>query len=44
MTIHQSFDDPVAVQGPEEARLAVFRRVRDRLRQYLSTFPPAIAQ
>jgi arsenate reductase (thioredoxin) len=41
VAIHQSFEDPAALQGPEEARLAVFRRVRDQLRQYLSTFPPA---
>ena len=37
--IHRSFEDPAAVQGSEEARLAAFRRVRDELRDYLRTFP-----
>lgn len=44
VTIHQSFEDPALLQGPEEARLAVFRRVRDQLRQYLSAFPPAVGR
>jgi arsenate reductase len=44
VTIHQSFEDPAALEGPEEARLAIFRHVRDQLRQYLSTFPPAMAR
>lgn len=44
VTIHQGFEDPAALQGPEEARMAVFRRVRDQLRQYLSTFPGLIAK
>jgi arsenate reductase (thioredoxin) len=39
VVIHQSFEDPAAVQGSEESRLAAFRRVRDELRRYLSTFP-----
>jgi arsenate reductase (thioredoxin) len=38
--IHQSFDDPAAAEGPVEQRLAVFRRVRDELRNYLAGFPP----
>ena len=33
--IHQSFEDPAAVQGSEEARLTAFRRVRDELRRWL---------
>jgi arsenate reductase len=32
---HQNFEDPATVEGPEEARLAVFRRVRDQIRDYL---------
>jgi arsenate reductase (thioredoxin) len=44
VTIHESFEDPAALQGSEEARLAVFRRVRDQLRQYLGTFPDVIAR
>lgn len=39
MTIHQSFQDPPALQGSEHDRLAVFRRVRDELRRYLRTLP-----
>lgn len=39
-TIHQSFDDPAALEGSEEERLAAFRRVRDELRRYLHDFPP----
>jgi arsenate reductase len=39
--LHRSFDDPAAVQGSEPDRLAVFRRVRDEIRNYLRTFPPS---
>jgi len=40
VNIHQSFEDPAAVEGSEGERLAVFRRVRDQLRRYLAAFPP----
>jgi arsenate reductase len=36
--IHWSIDDPAAVQGSEEQRLAEFRRVRDQLRSLLRQF------
>jgi len=36
--LHRSFDDPSAAQGSEPERLAVFRRVRDEIRDYLRTF------
>jgi arsenate reductase (thioredoxin) len=36
--LHQSFDDPAASEGPEEERLALFRRVRGELRAYLADF------
>ena len=36
--IHKGFEDPAAFQGTEEQRLAVFRRVRDEVRNYLKTF------
>jgi arsenate reductase len=36
--IHQNFEDPASVQGTEEERLDVFRRVRDELRAYLNRF------
>ncbi len=35
--IHWSFEDPASVQGDEQARLAVFRRVRDEIRVRLKT-------
>ena len=31
--LHWSFDDPSRVEGSEEERLAVFRSVRDRIRE-----------
>jgi arsenate reductase (thioredoxin) len=37
--IHNGFDDPAALQGKEEERLATFRRVRNEIRDYLKTFP-----
>ena len=40
-TIHHSFDDPAALQGSDEERLALFRRIRDEMRRYLRRFPPA---
>jgi len=32
---HHSFEDPAAVDGSQEERLAVHRRVRDQIREYL---------
>ena len=37
--IHKAFEDPAAFQGTEEARLALFRRVRNEIRDCLRTFP-----
>ena len=37
--LHRSFEDPAALQGSAEERLAAFRRVRDEIRRYLRTFP-----
>jgi arsenate reductase len=37
--LHHNFQDPGAVEGSEEQRLAAFRKVRDELRMYLQTFP-----
>ena len=34
--IHQNLEDPAAMQGSEEERLALFRRVRDEIRAYLA--------
>lgn len=36
---HESFEDPAATEGPEDARLAAFRRIRDELRAFLRVFP-----
>ena len=36
--IHKAFEDPAAFQGTEEERLALFRRVRDEIRDYLKAF------
>ena len=33
-TIHHAFDDPTALEGSVEERLALFRRVRDEIREY----------
>jgi len=38
LRIHWSIEDPAAVAGSEEQRLAGFRRVRDQLRSYLREF------
>jgi len=37
--IHRSFADPASLKGSEEQRLAMFRKVRDEIREYLTTFP-----
>jgi arsenate reductase len=39
--LHQNFDDPAALNGSEEERLALFRRVRSELRAYLADFARA---
>jgi arsenate reductase len=36
--IHRNFEDPAAVQGSWEERLAAFRRVRDEIRGFLREF------
>jgi len=39
--IHRSFPDPAVFEGTEQDRLAFFRKVRDQIREYLRSFPPA---
>ena len=39
VTIHHNFEDPAALEGSEQDRLVLFRRVRDELRCYLRSFP-----
>jgi len=36
--IHWSFDDPAAAEGDEQARLAIFRRIRDEILHRLRLF------
>ncbi len=36
--LHWPFDDPAAVEGPEEEKLAVFRRVRDEIKIQVNTW------
>ena len=36
--IHWSIDDPVAAEGDEAIRLAIFRRLRDEIRERLRSF------
>jgi arsenate reductase len=40
VTIHQSFEDPAALKGPHDERLACFRRIRDEIRHFLQGFAP----
>ncbi len=40
VTIHHNFEDPALLQGSDEERLALFRRVRDEIKAYLQGFPP----
>jgi len=42
VSIHHNFVDPAAISGSEEERLAVFREVRDRIREYLRGFPRSL--
>jgi arsenate reductase (thioredoxin) len=36
--IHWGFEDPAAVEGGKDERLAAFRKVRDQIRETLQTF------
>jgi len=37
--MHNSFADPAAANGSEAERLALFREIRDQIRDYLRSFP-----
>lgn len=41
--MHQDFEDPAALLGSDEERLALFRRVRDELRLYLRDLSKSVA-
>ena len=36
--IHHAFEDPAGVEGDEETRVAAFRQVRDKIREYVPVF------
>lgn len=36
--VHHDFEDPAALDGSGEERIALFRRVRDEMRSYLARF------
>lgn len=40
--LHRDFEDPAAAVGSEAERLAVFRHVRDQLRDYLRDFSKGV--
>jgi len=44
MRLHHNFDDPAALTGAAEPRLALFRRVRDELRAYIGDFASSEAR
>jgi len=41
--IHRSFEDPAAVQGSDDERLASFRKVRDEIREYFKELTSQIS-
>ncbi len=41
--LHRDFEDPAVLTGPEGEKLALFRRVRDELRDYLREFSTRLA-
>ena len=42
--LHWSFEDPAAVEGTYEERLAAFRRIRDQIHERLKTFSATLRQ
>ncbi|HTD43502.1 MAG TPA: hypothetical protein VK687_04945, partial [Bryobacteraceae bacterium] len=38
ISLHHNFEDPAGLGGSEQARLNLFRRVRDELQAFLQTF------
>lgn len=43
ISIHRNFQDPAAIEGSAEERLAAFSRVRDEMRDYLQELTNRIA-
>ena len=42
--IHRDFEDPAAAKGSEEEVLAVFRRVRDQIRDFAAGLPDILTE
>jgi arsenate reductase len=42
--VHRSFADPAAARGSEAEVLAVFRRVRDEIRDFVKSLPENLAE
>jgi arsenate reductase (thioredoxin) len=42
--LHWSFEDPAGVQGSEEERLAVFRKIRDQIRIHFAVHVPQLGR
>ncbi len=42
--VHRDFEDPAAAQGSDEEVLAVFRRVRDQIRDFVAGLPDKLAE
>jgi arsenate reductase len=40
--VHAGFDDPAAAEGTEEEIMAVFRRVRDEIRDFVENLPESL--
>lgn len=40
--VHFGFDDPAKAKGGKEEKLAVFRRVRDEIREFIETLPDSL--
>lgn len=42
--LHHAFEDPAATEGPQDERLAAFRRVRDQMRTYFQELVPQLTK
>ena len=43
MVIHKPFEDPTMALGSSEQVMAAFRKVRDRIREFVETLPESLA-
>jgi len=42
--LHRNFEDPALAKGTEDEVLAVFRRVRDQIRDFVASLPETLTQ